>query len=95
MGTTSKKIIEKLDSLFTKLDESHQEVIEEISRCNTSLEIVQDIINQLTKLEEKNRLYQNLSWNEGRKTRKVSRNSNKRKRETISLTKKYRKICKI
>ena len=53
MGTTSEKIIEKFDSLLKMIDEDHQEILHEISRCNTYLECIQNIIEILAKLEEK------------------------------------------
>lgn len=45
MGTVSEQIIEKLDSLLTMVEESHQEVIKEVTRYNKYLENLQNIIN--------------------------------------------------
>ena len=53
MGTISEKIIEKLNSLYEIIDESHQEILNEITACKENMAVLQNINNQLNKLEEK------------------------------------------
>jgi hypothetical protein len=53
MGTISEKIIEKLDSLYKKVDEDHQGILSEITVCKEHIAELQKINIQLDKLEEK------------------------------------------
>ena len=53
MGTISEKLIEKLDSLYEKIDESHQKLLNEITACKENMAVLQNINNQLNKLEDK------------------------------------------
>jgi hypothetical protein len=53
MGTISEIIIEKLDSLYKKIDESHQGILNEITVCKEHIAVIQKLNIQLDKLEEK------------------------------------------
>ena len=73
-GTTSEIMIEKLNSLLAFAEESQQRLIEIaeesqriISRHDTYLEDMTNVINQLTRLEEK------LDYNKELPERKIGR----------------------
>lgn len=53
MGTISEIVIEKLNSLHTKIDEDHQGILSEITACKEHIAELQKINVQLNKLEEK------------------------------------------
>ena len=57
MGTISEKIIEKLDSLSTKIDEDHQELQIEITTCKEQLEIYSENKCPIRKIGRKSGLY--------------------------------------
>ena len=94
MGTISEQIIVKLKSLLTKVDESHQKLLTELTSCKGQLEYIQKINIQLEKLEEKVDYIQSFPKEKEEKLTKLVERLTKEKEKQVLLPKAIEKSGK-